>query len=83
LKDPIILSEADALEKQLEKEGFQSKKTLITGGAGFIGNWLCEFLALADVHWLDNLCPRFLAKIEHLSKPATAWRGDVAHLSLS
>ena len=47
---------------------FSSRRTLITGGAGFIGSWLCDTLILAgaEVHCADNLSTGIPANIQHL-----------------
>lgn len=48
--------------------GLVGKRALITGGAGFIGSWLCDVLtaASADVLCLDNLATGMMENIDHL-----------------
>ncbi len=53
----MIQSDLEALSKQLSTDYFSSKKCLITGGAGFVGSWLSNYLvsAQAIAHCVDNL----------------------------
>ena len=48
--------EAKALGREFQRS-FKSKKVLVTGGAGFLGSWLCDTLVAsgADVVCLDDL----------------------------
>ena len=47
---------------------FEGKNALVTGGAGFIGSWLCDLLISldADVTCLDNLSTGIDRNIDHL-----------------
>ncbi|MCJ7743678.1 MAG: GDP-mannose 4,6-dehydratase, partial [Dehalococcoidales bacterium] len=47
---------------------FKGKTALVTGGAGFLGSWMCEVLTSqkARVICLDNLSSGLKANIEHL-----------------
>jgi len=83
--DHIVRSDLEALLKQLGRDEFRSKRITVTGGAGFIGSWLCDIFALADsnVRCLDNLCTGFIANIEHLLKASkfTFQEFDVTRLN--
>lgn len=54
----------------IEKDFFKRKKFLVTGGAGFIGSWICDALVKmnANVTCLDNLSSGKNENIEHLFK---------------
>jgi UDP-glucuronate decarboxylase len=49
---------------------FENKRVLVTGGAGFLGTWICTFLIGqdADVICLDNLSSGLKSNIVHLEK---------------
>ncbi len=54
----------------LEDADFQNKCILITGGAGFLGSWLCDSLVnlKANVLCLDNLFSGVIENISHLNR---------------
>jgi len=66
--DHNIRSGLEELLKQLNEDQLRSKKVAVTGGAGFIGSWLCDAFVLADasVRCFDNLCTGLLTNVEHL-----------------
>jgi len=66
--DKIILEDIQRTKRQVGKEDFEGKKVLITGGAGFIGSWICDVLVslAAEVTCLDNLSTGKMNYIEHL-----------------
>ena len=69
LSDPIIGSDLDSLVKRPGLERLKDEKIMITGGAGFLGSWLCDTLVSSGciVHCVDNLSTGVLRNIEHLS----------------
>jgi len=74
------------LKEQLAKDGFCSGKVLVTGGAGFIGSWLCDAFICANstVHCIDNLSTGMIDNIEHLLdvKSFTLKKIDVTRIDL-
>ena len=64
---PTVQDEAAVLAREFES-GFSGKRTLVTGGAGFIGSWLCDVLVLAGgtVDCLDTFSTCGLSNIEYL-----------------
>ncbi len=66
--DPIIRKEITALKSKIAKRGFEGKKVLITGGAGFIGSWLCDVLIEtgSEVTVVDDFSTGQMENINHL-----------------
>ena len=64
----VISNDIRLLLQNLGGVNLKDSTILITGGAGFIGSWLCDVLASqkAKVICLDNLSSGLKANIEHL-----------------
>jgi UDP-glucuronate decarboxylase len=60
--------EVEAIEKNLKGITFEDKRVLITGGAGFLGSWICDVLVSqgAEVVCVDNLASGLKSNIAHL-----------------
>jgi UDP-glucuronate decarboxylase len=61
-------SEIERIVRGLGGISFQGQRVLVTGGAGFLGSWMCESLIRmgADVICLDNLASGLRSNISHL-----------------
>ncbi len=70
MKDSIVLEDIETIKKVVLKEDFAGKKALVSGGAGFIGSWLCDVLANFDteVICVDDLSTGRIKNIDHLRK---------------
>ncbi len=68
MMDRIILEDIEQIKSNVKGDFFADKKILVTGGAGFIGSWLCDFLIGfgATVTVVDNLSTGRLKNINHL-----------------
>jgi len=66
--DYIIKNDINIILEKLDPNIFEGKRALITGGAGFLGSWLCDVLvkAGARVTCLDNFSTGLYENIEHL-----------------
>ena len=64
----LIDSDIATLLSDNKKFRISGKKFLITGGAGFLGSWLCDILIAknAKVYCLDNLSSGRAENIKHL-----------------
>jgi len=68
--DDIIHKDLENIKSTVKGEVFAGKKVLVTGGAGFIGSWICDFIANfgAQVTVVDDLSTGRIKNIEHLIK---------------
>jgi UDP-glucuronate decarboxylase len=68
--DKIILEDIEKIKSDLKGGGFTGKRVLVTGGAGFIGSWLCDVLVSfgAVVTSVDDFSTGRLRNIDHLTK---------------
>lgn len=66
--DNIILQDLEKIKNNVKSEFFANKKVLVTGGAGFIGSWLCDVLVGigAEVTAVDDLSTGRMKNINHL-----------------
>ncbi|MFL2932728.1 MAG: NAD-dependent epimerase/dehydratase family protein [Nitrososphaerales archaeon] len=64
----IIDSDIESLLSDNKKFRISGKQFLVTGGAGFLGSWLCDILVAknAKVYCIDNLSSGRAANIKHL-----------------
>jgi UDP-glucuronate decarboxylase len=68
--DDIILEDIKNIKNRVKKDVYAGKNVLITGGAGFIGSWLCDVLISsgAKVAAIDDLSTGREKNIDHLTK---------------
>jgi UDP-glucuronate decarboxylase len=68
--DNIIREDLESIKSLVKKDAFAGKKVLVTGGAGFIGSWLCDVLISvgAQVVAVDDLSTGRMKNIGHLTK---------------
>jgi UDP-glucuronate decarboxylase len=69
IDDEIISQGIGNVKDAIREDAFQGKKVLVTGGAGFIGSWLCDTLVGlgAGVTALDDLSTGKIENINHLT----------------
>jgi UDP-glucuronate decarboxylase len=68
--DDVILKDIARIGNIVKRDAFAGKKFLITGGAGFIGSWLCDLLVSfgAEVTVVDDFSTGRKRNIDHLTK---------------
>jgi len=68
--DDIILEDVEKIKSLQKGDVFAGKKVLVSGGAGFIGSWLCDVLISlgAEVTSVDDLSTGRIKNIDHLTK---------------
>jgi len=59
--------EIEKINRDLGSISFQGQRILVTGGAGFLGSWICDVLVAqgAEVICLDNLASGLQSNISH------------------
>ena len=72
MMDKIISEDLEKIKSTVKGDNFAEKKVLVTGGAGFIGSWLCDVLVGfgADVTVVDDFSTGRTKNIDHLTKKA-------------
>jgi UDP-glucuronate decarboxylase len=70
MMDDIIREDIENIKKTVKVDVFTGKKILVTGGAGFIGSWICDLLTdfAAQVTVVDDLSTGRIINIDHLVK---------------
>jgi UDP-glucuronate decarboxylase len=68
--DKIISEDLKKIADAVRGDTFEGKNVLVTGGAGFIGSWICDVLVAkgAKVTAIDNLSTGRRKNIDHLVK---------------
>jgi UDP-glucuronate decarboxylase len=68
MMDKIITEDLAKISSAIKSDVFSGKKVLVTGGAGFIGSWLCDVLVTtgAEVTVVDDLSTGRRKNIDHL-----------------
>jgi len=73
MEDQIIARDVETILNQLDADEFRSKQVVVTGGAGFLGSWLCDVLISSDalVDCIDNLSTGLRENVEDLLKASS------------
>jgi len=86
LIDPIISEDIKNISANLDVSIFKDEKMLITGGAGFLGSYLCDLFVNLGSHvtCLDNFSTSTLGNIDHLIKTKNfrLLRDDVSKINI-
>ena len=79
--DKIIIEDIETIKRNVKGDYFAGKKVLVTGGAGFIGSWLCDVLVSfgSEVTVVDDFSTGRTKNIDHLTqnKKFTLIKSDV------
>ena len=67
--DAIISQDLETIKNAVTSDALAEKKVLVTGGAGFIGSWLCDVLIGFgnEVTVIDDLSTGRIKNIDHLT----------------
>ena len=70
MMDNIIKEDLEKIKSTVKGDAFAGKRVLVTGGAGFIGSWLCDALLGLDAYVtaVDDLSTGRLKNIDHLNR---------------
>ena len=66
--DHVIRNDINIILRKLDHTIFEEKRVLITGGAGFLGSWLCDTLVAcgSKVYCMDNFSTGLETNIDYL-----------------
>ena len=69
MMDDIIREDLEKIKSAVKEDVFTGKRVLVTGGAGFIGSWLCDVLVDfgAEVTAVDDLSTGRTKNVDHLT----------------
>jgi len=64
----MIIEDLEKIKSNVKGDFLAGKKVLVTGGAGFIGSWLCDVLVGfgAEVRVVDDLSTGRMKNVDHL-----------------
>jgi len=70
MMDKIISEDLEKIKSAVKGDIFAEKRVLVTGGAGFIGSWLCDILVGfgAQVTAVDDMSTGRTKNVDHLIK---------------
>jgi len=68
--DKIIKEDLERVKSTVKSDAFTGKRALVTGGAGFIGSWICDMLVElgAEVTAVDDLSTGRMKNVDHLTE---------------
>ena len=66
--DAIIKEDIGQIKKSIDTEAFREKSVLVSGGSGFLGSWIYDFLSEvgSKITCLDNLSTGVFENVDHL-----------------
>ncbi len=66
--DEILAADIEKIKNAVNSDFYVGKKVLVTGGAGFIGSWICDVLVSfgSEVTVVDNFSTGRIKNISHL-----------------